>query len=92
MTTASTTPNPVSGGDPASILVIEDDPIQRLAVVGILQRVGYRVLWAVDGVQGLELARQSSPDLIVCDVVMPGMNGYQLVTSLRRKPGWPKCR
>ena len=87
MTTASATPNPVSGGDPASILVIEDDPIQRLAVVGILQRVGHRVLWAVDGEQGLEMARQSRPDLIVCDVVMPGMNGYQLVTALRQEAG-----
>ncbi len=73
--------------DPASILVIEDDPIQRLAVVGILQRVGHRVLWAIDGEQGLEMARQSRPDLIVCDVVMPGMNGYQLVTALRQEAG-----
>lgn len=71
----------------ASILVIEDDPVQRLAVVGILQRVGYRVLWAVDGEQGLEMARQSAPDLIVCDVVMPGINGYQLVTALRQEAG-----
>jgi CheY-like chemotaxis protein len=71
----------------ASILVIEDDPLQRLAVVGILQRAGYRVLWAIDGEQGLEMARQSRPDLIVCDVVMPGMNGYQLVTTLRQEAG-----
>jgi CheY-like chemotaxis protein len=78
---------PPSNQDPASILVIEDDPIQRLAVVGILQRVGYRVLWAVDGEQGLDMARQSRPDLIVCDVVMPGMNGYQLVSSLRQEAG-----
>jgi CheY-like chemotaxis protein len=73
--------------DAATILVIEDDPIQRLAVVGILQRVGHRVLWAIDGEQGLEMARQSRPDLIVCDVVMPGMNGYQLVTALRQEAG-----
>lgn len=78
---------PAANPGPASILVIEDDPIQRLAVVGILQRVGHRVLWAVDGEQGLEMARQSRPDLIVCDVVMPGMNGYQLVTTLRQEAG-----
>ena len=78
---------PSQDASPASILVIEDDPIQRLAVVGILQRVGYRVLWAVDGEQGLDMARQSAPDLIVCDVVMPGMNGYQLVTALRQESG-----
>ncbi len=84
--TAPLNPAPPTG-DPASILVIEDDPIQRLAVVGILQRVGHRVLWAIDGEQGLEMARQSRPDLIVCDVVMPGMNGYQLVTALRQEAG-----
>lgn len=77
---------PVATGN-SSILVIEDDPVQRLAVVGILQRAGYRVLWAIDGAQGLDMARQSSPDLIVCDVVMPGMNGYQLVTALRAEVG-----
>ena len=80
-------PPAATSDDPASILVIEDDPIQRLAVVGILQRVGHRVLWAVDGEQGLEMARQSRPDLIVCDVVMPGMNGYQLVSTLRQEAG-----
>ena len=85
MMTPLAPPNSIT--DPASILVIEDDPIQRLAVVGILQRIGHRVLWAVDGEQGLEMARQSRPDLIVCDVVMPGMNGYQLVTSLRQEAG-----
>ncbi|MFC5500011.1 response regulator [Caenimonas terrae] len=78
---------PPGNDNPASILVIEDDPIQRLAVVGILQRVGHRVLWAVDGEQGLDMARQARPDLIVCDVVMPGMNGYQLVSSLRQEAG-----
>ena len=84
-----TTPlvSPPQDASPASILVIEDDPIQRLAVVGILQRTGYRVLWAVDGEQGLDMARQSTPDLIVCDVVMPGMNGYQLLTTLRQEAG-----
>jgi CheY-like chemotaxis protein len=76
-----------SNPDPASILVIEDDPVQRLAVVGILQRVGHRVAWAGDGEQGLAMARQSRPDLIVCDVVMPGMNGYQLVSALRQEAG-----
>jgi DNA-binding response OmpR family regulator len=74
-------------GAAANILVIEDDPVQRLAVVGILQRVGYRVLWAIDGEQGLDMARQSAPDLIVCDVVMPGMNGYQLLTTMRSEAG-----
>jgi CheY-like chemotaxis protein len=78
---------PASNNEAASILVIEDDPIQRLAVVGILQRVGHRVAWAADGEQGLATARQSRPDLIVCDVVMPGMNGYQLVSALRQEAG-----
>lgn len=68
------------------ILVIEDDPTQRLLTSSVLRSAGYEVVEAVDGAQGLELARQSAPDLIVCDVMMPGLNGYQLVEALKRKP------
>ena len=65
------------------ILVIEDDPTQRLLTSAVLRSAGYEVLEAVDGAHGLDLARHSTPDLIVCDVVMPGLNGYQLVEALK---------
>jgi DNA-binding response OmpR family regulator len=65
------------------ILVIEDDRIQRQVTVMALKAAGHQVLEAIDGVEGLQMARAQRPDLIVCDVMMPTMNGYQFVTALR---------
>ena len=69
------------------ILVIEDDRIQRQVTAQALKSAGHEVLEALDGAEGLQSARTHRPDLIVCDVVMPGMNGYQLVTALREEEG-----
>ncbi len=65
------------------ILVIEDDPTQRLLTSTVLRNASYEVVEGVDGAHGLDMARQSPPDLIVCDVMMPGLNGYQLVEALK---------
>lgn len=65
------------------ILVVEDDAKQRLFAVLALQKSGYDVLEAVDGIQGLQMARAHQPDLIVCDVTMPGMDGYGLLKAVR---------
>ena len=69
------------------ILVIEDDPTQRLLTSSVLRSAGYEVAEAEDGPTGLELARQCQPALIVCDVMMPGLNGYELVAALKREVG-----
>ncbi len=69
------------------ILVIEDDPTQRLLACSILRNAGHEVREAVDGAFGLEMARQQRPDVVVCDVMMPGLNGYQLVASLKEDTG-----
>lgn len=66
------------------ILVIEDDPTQRLLTSSVLRSAGYDVVEAADGVQGLAQAQATLPDLVVCDVMMPGLNGYELVTALRK--------
>ncbi len=67
------------------ILVIEDDRVQRVLTAGALQAAGHEVLEAVDGETGLQAARTRRPDLILCDVMMPGMNGYEIVTALRKE-------
>jgi len=67
----------------ACILVIEDDRIQRLVASQALRDAGHEVIDAIDGVTGLAAARAEKPDLVVCDVVMPNMNGYQFVAALR---------
>jgi DNA-binding response OmpR family regulator len=67
------------------VLVIEDDPTQRLLSSSVLRSAGYEVREAEDGPTGLALARQHVPALIVCDVMMPGLNGYQLVAALKQE-------
>jgi DNA-binding response OmpR family regulator len=68
----------------AALLLIEDDPHQRAFAALVLKQAGHTVREAADGEEGLRLAREEPPELIVCDVVMPGMNGYQLVAAVRK--------
>ena len=68
------------------ILVIEDDPTQRMLTAAVLRSAGYEVAESVDGIEGLQMARQSVPDLVVCDVMMPGLNGYQVADALKKEP------
>jgi DNA-binding response OmpR family regulator len=70
--------------DPSRILVIDDDADIRDAMHVVLEQVGYQVLVAADGQEGLELARSSKPDLIITDVSMPRMDGLTLLAELRR--------
>jgi PAS domain S-box-containing protein len=66
-----------------TVLVIEDD-LRTLATLGnALQRKGYRALRASSGLEGVEMAQRDSPDLIVLDLVMPGMNGFEVADCLR---------
>jgi len=69
------------------ILYIEDNPENRLLVRRILEAEGYTVTEAVDGYSGLEAARASVPDLILLDINLPEIDGYELVGQLRRLPG-----
>jgi class 3 adenylate cyclase/serine/threonine protein kinase/ActR/RegA family two-component response regulator len=68
------------------ILVIDDDPGIRRGLALILKAEGYRVTEAESGRAGLELASDESPDLVLCDVSMPEMDGYEVVERLRRIP------
>ena len=66
-----------------TILVIEDQAQMRKNLVTILSMEGYSVLEAPDGAAGLELATDEKPDLIVCDVSMPGLDGHGVLKSVR---------
>src|SRR4051812_39507941 len=70
-----------------SVLLIEDDEAQRFVARFALKKAGHEVREAADGVQGLRLAREERPDAIVCDVMMPGVTGYDVLTQLRADPG-----
>lgn len=68
------------------ILVIEDQPEVRLNVEDILTLEDYDVVAAVDGEEGLNLAKQLLPDLILCDVMMPKLTGFEVLQALRQDP------
>lgn len=69
------------------ILAVEDSPTQALELKGHLERAGYEVRLAVSGEEALELAAREAPDLVVSDIVMPGMDGYEVARRLRDLPG-----
>jgi len=68
---------------PACILVVDDDPDMLEMVRAVLARDGYQLLMADDGDQALEIVERHRPDLIILDVMMPRMNGYQVLQQLR---------
>lgn len=69
------------------ILYIEDDPSNRLLVRRILEAEGYFVTEATDGLTGLEIAAQIQPDLILLDINLPEIDGYDLARRFRETPG-----
>ena len=65
------------------ILVIEDDPGPLRLLVHTLQHEGYQVLAATNGLQGLRKAQNEQPDLIVLDLMLPGIDGFEICHRLR---------
>lgn len=67
-----------------TILVVEPSPVERAQVVNTLSSAGYQVIVAADGEEGVAIAKRDYPDLILMEVVMPGLNGYQATRALTR--------
>jgi len=65
------------------ILLIEDQPVMRRNIQTILEMEGFEVVSAENGKKGLEAAKRNPPDLILCDVMMPELDGYGVLTALR---------
>ena len=75
-----------AGGTPlGTVLIVEDDPSIALGLRINLEAEGYRVLAAEDGEKGLASARSDSPHLIILDVMLPGMNGFEVLRTLRQE-------
>jgi two-component system, cell cycle sensor histidine kinase and response regulator CckA len=72
--------------DTKTILVLDDRAADRGLLVVLLERAGYSVLEASAGEEALELARAERPHLVITDILMPGMNGYEFVRRLRSHP------
>ena len=83
---AAARPAPSSAGLNSAILVIDDEPGARDLVQRVLVKEGYRVETAASGPEGLTLARQIKPLAITLDVMMPGMDGWAVLTMLKADP------
>lgn len=66
------------------VLVIDDSEEEVKALAKVLEKAGYEVLAAYDGGEGISLAQQEMPDLILMDIVMPELNGFQATRQLMR--------
>jgi len=69
----------------ATILCIEDEKMVREDIVEELEEQGYTVLVADDGLDGLNMILEHKPDLVICDITMPRMDGFQLLDEIREK-------
>jgi CheY-like chemotaxis protein len=69
-----------------TLLVIEDEAPLRANIVRILSAEGYRVVAAADGDEGIRRAREGRPDLVICDILMPLVDGFGVLHSLRSQP------
>ena len=74
------------GRPQAVVLVIDDQQANVRMVGGLLSRSGYDVLPALGGAEGLELARNNKPDVVLLDMKMPGMDGFEVLKQLRESP------
>lgn len=70
----------------STILIVDDSPTEVQALTHLLERTGYRIVSASDGEDGVAIARSERPDLILMDVVMPGLNGFQATRQLSKDP------
>jgi DNA-binding response OmpR family regulator len=67
------------------VLIIEDDPSFLRAVSHIIEKEGYSVITASNGMTGLRMATESKPDLLILDVMLPGLDGFEICNRLRNE-------
>jgi twitching motility two-component system response regulator PilH len=66
------------------IMVVDDSPTERFFLGGLLSKQGYQVVTAESGEEAISKAKQEKPDLIIMDVVMPGLNGFQATRAISK--------
>jgi twitching motility two-component system response regulator PilH len=70
----------------AQVLIVDDSPTEAHVLKGMLEKNGFEVETAENGTEGIERAKALKPDLILMDVVMPGLNGFQATRQLTKDP------
>lgn len=71
------------------VLIVEDDNLARQSLVANLEPLKIKVLEAKDGLEGLTAVKRHQPDLVVADIHMPGMDGLEMISQMRKQP-WGK--
>jgi CheY-like chemotaxis protein len=74
------------------VLVVEDNRDSAESLRMLLATQGYEVALAYTGIEGVEAARRVRPDVVICDVGLPGMDGYAVAQAIRMNPGTAKAR
>ena len=70
----------------SKVLIVDDSPAQIFTLKNLVEEWGHEALIAENGDQALELASQEQPDVILMDIIMPGMNGFQTTRKLSKDP------
>jgi len=70
----------------ARVLIIDDSPTETYSLRSMLEKNGFEVLEAENGADGVAIARQEKPDVILMDIVMPGLNGFQATRQITKDP------
>ncbi|MCS6807940.1 MAG: response regulator, partial [Bacteroidota bacterium] len=70
-----------------SVLIIDDNKHIRTQINLVLKLEGYKTFMASNGLEGIQIAQEARPDLIICDIMMPGIDGYAVLNALRSHPG-----
>jgi twitching motility two-component system response regulator PilH len=70
----------------ARILIVDDSPSQLLGLKRLVEKMGHEALTAEDGAAGVDAAKRELPDLVLMDVVMPNLNGFQATRSISKDP------
>ncbi len=76
----------VPAGEPATILIVDDHVLNREFLMTLLGYGGHRLIEAANGVEGLKMVQSEQPDLVISDILMPNMDGYEFVTRLHDDP------
>jgi DNA-binding response OmpR family regulator len=76
-------------GRPLRVLVVDDEPMVREVVVSYLEREGFKVSEAADGETALRLVLDGNPDLVVLDVMIPAIDGFEVLTEIRKRRDVP---
>ncbi|HEX7713290.1 MAG TPA: response regulator [Bacillota bacterium] len=76
----------------AKILIVDDEPAIRFLISATLEDEGYELFEAADGLEASELIQENRPDLVILDVMMPGLTGYELCSRIKQDPVTQKIK